>query len=370
MVLPRSAVSERPPAASRRLVAVVVTYNRLDKLKTTLARFLDSPPDHLERIVVIDNASTDGTADWLTTQGDARLVVERLPENRGGAGGFEAGMRFAVKRFDPDWLVLSDDDGRPAPGALAAFQAADLTGWEAVAAAVYFPGGEVCDINRPWRNPFWHPRVFLGTALGVFSLGLLGRSRDAFHVVQADYDGATPKAMDGASFVGLFLSRDAVARTGYPDPGLYIYGDDVDYTLRLRRAGGHMAFWPGIRFEHDFSTFQAGARRFRPLWKTYYHHRNLLIVYRQAAGLWFWLILVLVLPKWLLRTRDHGGERGTFLRLLGLAIWHGLCRIKTVPHARILTLSETSAVEDRLVVLPQEQEAQNHRDQGAGQHID
>ena len=126
MVLPRSAaVSQRSSVAPRRLVAVVVTYNRLDKLKPTLARFLDSPPDHLERVVVIDNASTDGTADWLAMQDDPRLAVERLPENRGGAGGFEAGMRFATERFDPDWLVLSDDDGRPAPGALAAFHALD-----------------------------------------------------------------------------------------------------------------------------------------------------------------------------------------------------------------------------------------------------
>ncbi len=348
-------VSAQTSVALRKLVAVVVTYNRLDKLQVTLARFLESPPAHLDRLVVVDNASSDGTGEWLAAQDDPRLVVERLAENRGGAGGFEAGMRLAVDRFDPDWLVVSDDDARPAPGALAAFHAADLSGWEGVAAAVYFPGGEICDMNRPWRNPFWYPRVFLGTALGAISFGLLGQSRDAFHVVEADYKGTTPKAMDGASFVGLFLSRDGMARTGLPDPDLYIYGDDVDYTLRLRAAGGRIAFWPGIRFEHDFSTFASGARRFRPLWKTYYHHRNLLIVYRQAAGLWFWPVLVLVLPKWLLRTRDHAGERVPFLRLLGLAVWHGLRGIRKVPHARILALAETSTVEDGLVVPPQKQ---------------
>ena len=345
-------VSSGNSVAQRTLVAVVVTYNRLDKLQATVARFLHSPAAHLQHLVVINNASTDGTATWLDGQDDPRLVVAHLPENRGGAGGFEAGMRLAVDRFDPDWLLLSDDDGRPAPEALATFHAADLTGWDAVAAAVYFPGGDICDINRPWRNPFWHPKVFWATALGTFSFGLFGASRDAFHVVPADYAGDQPKAMDGASFVGLFLSRGAIARTGFPDPELYIYGDDVDYTLRLRAAGGRMAFWPGIRFEHDFSTFQGGTQRFRPLWKTYYHHRNLLIVYRQAAGLWFWALLPLVLPKWLLRTRHHAGERRVFLRLLALAIWHGLWRIKGVPHARILALS---AVEDRQVVPPQEQ---------------
>lgn len=49
------------PAAAGRLVAVVVTHNRLDKLKATLARLLESPEDELAAVVVADNASSDGT---------------------------------------------------------------------------------------------------------------------------------------------------------------------------------------------------------------------------------------------------------------------------------------------------------------------
>lgn len=318
---------------ARRLVAVVVTFNRLPMLQATVARFLDSPPEHLERIVVVDNASTDGTGAWLVAQEDPRLVVLSLPTNAGGAGGFEAGMRHTMSMFDPDWVVVTDDDGRPAPGALAAFHAADLDGWDAVAAAVYFPDGAICEMNRPSRNPFWHGYEFLNTVLR-------GGRRNGFHLSPAAYEGAEVQPIDVTSFVGFFISRDSVARVGYPDPSLFLYGDDGLYTLALSRQGGQIGFCPSVRFEHDCSTFGSRQRgRFRPLWKVYYYHRNLLMLYRLAAGWMFWPVLLLVVPKWVLKTRHHDGERAVFLRLLGLAIWHGLRRDTSVDHDQILRLA-------------------------------
>ena len=56
-----------------------------------------------------------------------------------------------------------------------------------------------------------------------------------------------------SSFVGLFLSRQAIARAGYPEGGLFIYGDDLIYTLHLSKAGGKIGFLPWLRFEHDLS---------------------------------------------------------------------------------------------------------------------
>jgi len=52
-------------AANRRLCALVVTYNRLDKLKVTIARLLDHPTECLETLIIVNNASTDGTAVWF-----------------------------------------------------------------------------------------------------------------------------------------------------------------------------------------------------------------------------------------------------------------------------------------------------------------
>ncbi|WP_237754634.1 MULTISPECIES: glycosyltransferase [unclassified Leisingera] len=353
---PGSAIPASPaPGGAGRLVAVVVTYNRLDKLKATLARLLESPEHELAAVVVADNASTDGTGEWLAAQEDPRLDICASQTNRGGAGGFEMGMRRAMEAHAPDWLAVMDDDGRPAPGGLAAFHglamhqqpagAADGGGWDAVAAAVYFPDGRICEMNRPSRNPFWHAREFLRT--------LFGGGRSGFHVQPSDYEGPGMQ-IDVTSFVGFFISADAVRRIGFPDPELFIYGDDGIYTLGLTKAGGRIGFEPSVRFEHDLSTFQGGAKepagekakadaaqrgRFVPLWKAYYYHRNLLLLYRMAAGWLFWPALCVVLPKWALKLRHHRGARRAFARLLAHAVRDGLLRRTRVSHARVLELA-------------------------------
>jgi GT2 family glycosyltransferase len=325
-----------PPTTPPRLGAIVVTCNRLDQLRQTVDRLLASPADALETLLVVDNASVDGTPEWLATQGDPRLVHHRLEANLGGAGGFEAGMRLAMaQKNPPDWVVLMDDDARPAPGALAAFQTMDRDGWDALAAAVYHPGGKICDINRPSLNPFWHPRRFLDTFLGVFK----GKARDGFHLTAEAYAGQKIREIDVGSFVGLFLSRAAVERTGYPEGALFIYGDDVLYSLRMREAGNRIGFAPGVRFEHDFTTLQGPVQRFRPLWKAYYNHRNLLLVYRRAAGVLFWPALLLILPKWRRKARHYGEQRAVFERLLRLAIRDGLRGDLSRPHAEVVALA-------------------------------
>ncbi|QBF34243.1 glycosyltransferase [Thalassococcus sp. S3] len=306
-----------PAPSKMRLAALVVTHNRLDKLRETVARLLAEPLDHL---LVVDNLSTDGTRDWLAGQTDPRLDVLLLEDNLGGAGGFELGLRAIQDRFDPDWTVLMDDDARPEPGTFAAFRAEDWSGWTAVAGAAFYPDGRICETNRPWINPFWHARAFLRT--------LIGGGRMGFHLPDSAYDTETPRKIDGASFVGLFLSRAAIDMAGYPDGRLFIYADDSIYTLELSRAGGRIAFVPGLRFEHDCSTLAPeGPKIYRPLWKIYYIYRNGLILYHRAAGpVWFWCALPVVLLKWTLAGRPYGEDRPQYYRYLMSAIRDALFR--------------------------------------------
>ena len=259
-----------------RLAAVVVTFNRLAQLKLTVNRLLDEDVDH---VIVVDNASTDKTPEWLTEQDHPRLKVLRLAENAGGAGGFEAGMTETRNIFDPDWTVLMDDDAHPEPGALTRFrQTVDALppGTGCVAAAVFLPDGAICEMNRPSRNPFWHPRLFWET--------LTRGNRVGFHLPDTAFaPEASMREIDIASFVGFFVSRHAVAKVGLPEGGLFIYGDDILYSLRLRRAGLGMVFLPAMRFAHDCGTMADGFV-YRPLWKIYYHCRNGVAIARAAAG--------------------------------------------------------------------------------------
>lgn len=301
-------------AARARVCAVVVTFNRLAKLKIALARLLAEPLDH---IVVVDNASTDGTNAYLRALDDPRLDLLRLDRNTGGAGGFEAGMRHAGMRYDPDWLLLQDDDAWPEPGMMDRFHRADMPRAEAIVTAVRTPEGAIAEMNRPLFNPFRSWRVFLRTALGG--------GRGAFHLGEAEFASPVPIAVDGGSFVGLFVSRRAVALAGVADGRLFVYAEDALFCHQLRNAGGRILFMPELHYTHDCASFDAGGA-LTPDWKVYFYHRNVLILYRAAAGLLFWPALLVILPKWVGRLWATGGFRGRGARLMLWAVRDGLRR--------------------------------------------
>lgn len=296
--------------AKSKLVAVVVTHNRLAQLKVTLARLCEASPDDLTGILVYDNASDDGTSDWLAIQSDPRLAVISGTVNLGGAGGFEQGMRAAVDLFDPDWLVLMDDDARPAPGTFATFNAEPRGAYDGFASAVRYPDGEICDMNRPWINPLGGLRAIGRTII---------KRRNGFHLPRTAYD-EPPRPIDGASFVGLFLSRQAIEKAGYPDGNLFIYGDDVLYTLALSAAGGRLCFDPALTFEHDCGVANVHGV-LAPLWKAYFYHRNQVLVTKAAAGpVLSGPLLVLRTWQWRTRAGRYGSQAGTYRRLLELGL--------------------------------------------------
>ena len=99
------------------VAAVIVTYNRADKLGKVIEQVLaqDRPAD---QVIIVDNASTDSTAEVLATyEGRPTVHVERLGTNSGGAGGFAHGMSVAYERgADSIWIM--DDDCYADPDAL------------------------------------------------------------------------------------------------------------------------------------------------------------------------------------------------------------------------------------------------------------
>ena len=90
------------------VLAVVVTFNRLDELKVCVAALKSQSYGSLN-ILVVNNGSTDGTKEWLTQQSDVIVINQ---ENLGGAGGFYTGMKYMYDN-GYEWLVMMDDDGIP-----------------------------------------------------------------------------------------------------------------------------------------------------------------------------------------------------------------------------------------------------------------
>lgn len=315
---------DSPPSVA----AVIVTHDRLEQLRQTLARTLALP---FARVVVVDNASGDGTAEFLAGQDDPRLHVLREAENRGGAGGFARGFEAVAQAGEIEWLVCYDDDAYPQADALQAFAAlAPDSGVGAVAAAVRLPDGGISSMNRPGINPFWSPgRLWRAVA----------RRTNRFGVPDAAYAGP-PRPVDYASFVGLFV-RCALVRgpLGLPRAELFIYGDDALYTLSIRRLGHALLFAPRIRFVHDCATTPGRHRVFEPLWRAYYAIRNGLVFYRALSGACFYPVMAPLLLAFWFASAWRYPDRRRFWRVARAAVMDGLRQDCSRPHRDVLRLA-------------------------------
>ena len=101
----------------KKIVAVVVTYNRKKLLKENLNALLNQSYKDFD-ILLIDNASTDGTKEYVKEElENEKITYINTGANLGGAGGFNFGVREAIERgYDYAWLM--DDDTIPTETAL------------------------------------------------------------------------------------------------------------------------------------------------------------------------------------------------------------------------------------------------------------
>ncbi|TDO97196.1 glycosyltransferase [Marinomonas balearica] len=309
-----------------KIAAVIVTYNRLEKLKNTVACSLG---EALDKIIIVDNASTDGTGEWLSQQADSRLVCLHLEQNIGGSGGFSKGFAKALE-LNVDWLVCYDDDAFPQNGAIAEFRHfseknidSTLAG---VAAAVYGPDGSIMEMNRPSFHPF--------KSL-IQSAKTLCFGRKGFHIPDSYYQKQEPQSIQASSFVGCFVRCSSIRdKLDLPRTELFIYADDILYTLNMAQRGYKHYFVPTIRFTHDCETVSQ-RKKYTPLWKAYYTYRNGIELYRVTSGWLFPFVMAVKAVSWTKNATLYE-EKSKYLALTFEAIKHGLMRDFSQNHQTLL----------------------------------
>lgn len=233
------------------IIAVVVTYNRLELLKRGIGCLREIKS--LSDILVVNNGSTDGTHEWLDTQSDLRVVHQ---ENVGGSGGFYTGIQKAFE-MGADWIWCMDDDVFPRPDCLDRL--------------LQHAGQEDIGIMSPRR--LLEGEIFTHEFRGynfTNALASMKKGKLAKEVVNG------PTEIAGADFEGPFIRREVVERIGLPNKELFIFCDDTDYCLRAWMAGFKLLYVPdAILDKHKFFADDTWTtRNQKKKWKRYYQIRN------------------------------------------------------------------------------------------------
>lgn len=206
-----------------KIYALVVTYNRKELLCECLDALLNQSRT-LDKIIVIDNASTDATEELFLKNGkynNERIEYKRMTFNAGGSGGFYAGIKYICEKAD--WVWVMDDDTIPSSRALEEL----LQGLNSIktnpisylASKIVGPNGEPMNL----------PTIDFRTTENGYSDWYMQLDEGILKIRTA-------------TFVSVLINSSAIKKCGFPIPWYFIWGDDTEYTYRLTTEYGNAYF--------------------------------------------------------------------------------------------------------------------------------
>lgn len=250
----------------KKVIAVIVTYNRKELLKESIEALLKQDYENCN-ILIVDNASTDGTYNYIENIIDNKKVFYRnTGANLGGAGGFNYGIKEAYK-MEGDYIWVMDDDCIVHQDTLENFLEADrlLNGeYGFLSSKVLWKDGSICKMNIPKKT--------FATWLKDYNIPI--------------------QSIAMASFVSMFIKKEIVEELGLPIKDFFIWSDDWEYTRRISRK--YKCYYVANSIVTHKSKSNIGAsiaeedgerlNRFKCL------YRNDVVLYR-GEGLKGWILL-------------------------------------------------------------------------------
>lgn len=214
---------------------VLVTYNRIEKLKIALEKYKEQAfkPQY---ILIVNNNSNDGTEEylkqWLNEKSEYRKHVTNLKENIGGSGGFYTGLEEA-KKLDANWIWVSDDDAYPAKDAFDNMnklsQKIDFSNYSAVCGRIINHGEIDLEHRRRIKK-------------GIFSI-------KEYNVPIEEYEKEYFN-IDIFSYVGTMINKEVLNKVGTTIKDLFIYYDDTEHSYRVRQEKLIICV-PKVEINHD-----------------------------------------------------------------------------------------------------------------------
>jgi GT2 family glycosyltransferase len=225
------------------LSVVIVAHNSREALEQTLPALARELRDD-DELIVVDNASSDGSVTAVRSLSPAAEVIET-----GGNEGFAAGCNRGAAVATGELLCFLNPDAVPQPGWRDAIErpATEGRGWDAWQALVTSDDGRT--INT--RGGVVH---FTGIAWAGGAGEPVGRTLTGEETANVSF-------VSGACLV---IGRERYAQLGGMPAEFFLYHEDVDLSLRLRLQGGQLGVVPEARVDHAYE-FDKGMPKWRYL---------------------------------------------------------------------------------------------------------
>jgi rhamnopyranosyl-N-acetylglucosaminyl-diphospho-decaprenol beta-1,3/1,4-galactofuranosyltransferase len=255
------------------VAAVIITYNRKELLMKCLHGVLQQSRP-VDAVILVDNGSIDGTSDALHQEGyflNGLLHYIRLEENIGSAGGFFTSLKYACEQ-GYDWFWLMDDDAIPKTDTLEKLlRCAGGNGSGNL--------GGLVSYQTAWSKA--SPRFRLPKSIREALLYYVACPID---ISNANHP-LVP--VDWCTFVSLLIPRTVVRQIGFPRQEFYLYCDDIDYTIRIRKAGYLLFLVIDSLVDHQAGIEANKKTSMRRDLRWYYNYRNHvanIIIHRKEIG--------------------------------------------------------------------------------------
>ncbi|MBI4671910.1 MAG: glycosyltransferase family 2 protein [Chloroflexi bacterium] len=230
---------------------VILNYNTRDVLRECLRSLQQTRGVDVE-VVVVDNASSDGSAEMLRAEflGNTFPPVRLIASDKNG--GFAYGNNLALREFlarpnPPRALMLLNSDTQVPPDALRAM----LDFLDARPdAGIVGPKLVLRDgsLDLACRRSFPTPQVSLYRMIGLSKLFPKSKHFGRYNLTYLDEDETAQ--VDSVVGAAMLLRTDALRQAGILDEAFFMYGEDLDLALRIKQKGWNAYYYPGATILH------------------------------------------------------------------------------------------------------------------------
>lgn len=223
------------------LSIVIVNWNTRDMLLDALSSIYQHPPNHPMQVIVVDNASTDGSAQAVAQQ-FPQVELIASPHNTG----YAEGNNIGIQRAHGDFLLLLNPDVLLPPNGLqtALHTASQEHNLGALGVKLVNPDGTTQRSVRGFPTPF----AVLCEALGISRIFPNSRKLAAYRMPWFNY--TQPAEVDQPMGTFLLIPKTALQKVGLLDQQFRIFFNEVDWCYRAKQAGLRILYSPKVEVVH------------------------------------------------------------------------------------------------------------------------